>query len=114
MDSGPMVAPSGGWYYPVCWAVLSVVYGATLPTNVGFNFQIGAGSGLQGLAINNSIMVANATQQYCYTFVGPPSTVPWQGAGSHLIFTAQFNTNPATVSHNGTFAHFWLMRAPDQ
>lgn len=114
LDSGALIAPSNGWYYPVVWLQVCITYGTPIPTNTFFAARIGAGADFLQYGMNNSIIVAAATQMYSLQFVGPASTVPWQGAGSHVFVSGLANTTAATVSQFGTWAHFWLMRAPDQ
>jgi hypothetical protein len=114
LDSGALIAPSQGWFYPIIWINIVFTYTATPPSSVLIGGRIGAGADFYQYGINGNTIVASGTQNMICFLVGPASQTVWQAPGSHLILSVFPQTNSCTVSNFGTAGWFMLYRAPDQ
>lgn len=109
-----IIAPSQGFFYPACWWLTDVTYGASVPGSVQFGFRIGTGSYLDASQLNPLTFVAGATSDATFCMFGPASSVPWQAPGATVNFT--ITPTAQAVQANGVAGRIWfaLFRAPDQ
>lgn len=114
ISSAAIVAPSGGWFYPVVWTTITVVYGATPPTLLTLGGRIGAGADFANVIFDGNTYAATTQQQYIYTLIGPASQVAWQGAGSIVNVTLLAATTSCTFRAFASRAAIGIFRAPDQ
>lgn len=107
-----LTAPSGGYFYPMCWFNVEMLSGATLAVSVTFAIRIGAGSDVDTAYFVPASYQANNYAFFSMSFSGPPSNTIWQGAGSVVNITCNPNSQPVTC-YNMKYT-VGLFRAPDQ
>lgn len=114
-DSGALIAPSQGWFYPIVMA--TVPWQAVTAAPLGFIYaaRIGAGADFDGFNYNLTGVTAGPVYTWTVILIGPASSVPWQGAGSHIYTTAILNSaGTVTLFNQGSHFVAGLLRAPDQ
>lgn len=114
MDSGVMIAPSQGFYYPVIQFQGVFSFGASAPTGIVFAGRIGAGADFATWTANLAGMAGSTFEWFNTTLIGPPSSVPWISPGSHIFVTVNPTAQAITISNVGSYAAVFLIRAPDQ
>lgn len=114
ITSGPIAAISPGFYYPMLWLSLSILYGGTLPTQIIVAFRIGAGSDVDSVFIPTNSLVASTANVFSATLIGASSQVAWQGSGSTINVTLSPSAQAITLQLTGSRAAIALFRAPDQ
>lgn len=112
--SPPLIAISAGYYYPMVWAYLGILIGATNPTNLVVSIRLGAGSDMDGAVIPPQQLVGNAFIVDTFPLVGSASQAAYTGAGSILNVTINPTAQPVTAELNPSRAVIALFRAPDQ
>lgn len=114
ISTGPLIAPSQGFYYPAVFWFIDVTFGATLPNPVQFGFRIGAGSNLDTVQFDQAALVASSTIQTSVMMFGPASSVPWVAPGSSL--SCVITPTGQAITNNSAAGRAWfaLFRAPDQ
>ena len=112
--SPALAAISAGVYYPMIVGNLFLYCQSGALTGFNVFGKIGAGADFQLQGWQATAFPANAVLQLPVFLVGPPSTVPWQGAGSHVLITINPTGQAVTNLPGGTYAVFTLLRAPDQ
>lgn len=104
-----------GVYLPFVIVNFQVLLGATPPTAFSISARIGAGANFNGVGWPPVLLVANANITICASFVGTPSIVPWQGAGSVINIVALATGQAVTVKSTTLgWADVFLFRGPDQ
>ena len=111
---GPIIAPSQGFFYPACFWMTDVTYGASVPSSVTYAFRIGAGSNLDAAQVSPLTFVAAATYDATICMFGPASSVPWLAPGSTVNFTVTPTAQGVTANSVAGRIWFALFRAPDQ
>lgn len=114
VDSNAIYAVSAGFYYPVVWAGVCILYGASIPTSITINGRIGAGSDFMQYQVDVGAVAANAIVTYFPTLIGPMSQVTWLPPGVHIFVSLSPVGQPITAAQIGTYCTFSLFRAPDQ
>lgn len=114
VDSGAMVAPSQGYFYPVIWACFVWQAQTSVPTGVSIAGRIGAGADFDTWNTNMGGLTVGGVYTWTVFLAGTPSQTPWQGAGSHIFLTALQTGGAPMFTTAGARAVFGLMRAPDQ
>jgi hypothetical protein len=114
IDSGALIAPSSGYFYPVVFANITINYSSPATNVIIFGARIGAGSDFDSFGPPGPSVVAGAWQLIFHTFIGSPSNTVWQAPGAHIFITGNPNSQITTVSNFSTQAWFALYRAPDQ
>jgi hypothetical protein len=112
-SSPPLIAPSQGFYYPVVWCSFSINFGATNPSLLYLQFQIGAGSTVDFYEVDLLSMGANARINYFPTLVGTPSQTPWVSPGSVINITVNPTSQAVTSAGYASRYRIALLRAPD-
>jgi hypothetical protein len=115
LQTGPIIAPSPGYYYPMVWGVVIYGTGATPPSDVYVGLTINGGSFVDNYkADGNYYAIANATFDVNFALVGTPSNTLWRSPGSVIQIAIEPFTQP--VSYRGYTPRFVysLFRAADQ
>lgn len=111
--TGAISASGPGDFYPMIWAAVAILFGATAPTGLQFAFKLGSGSDVDIFAVAAASMVANATTYYGFPLIGANSGTAWIGAGQTINITATAFTTAATFKFSGSRAIVALFRGPD-
>ena len=114
IDSGALTALSPGVVYPGVFLVLVISLGATAASQIQIGTRIGAGADFATMAPSNLFLAANANLTTSGFLFGPIGYVPWQSPGSHIYVTVNPTGQAVTLRSYGSYAQFFLNRAPDQ
>jgi hypothetical protein len=113
LSSAALSAFAPGDYYPMIWAYLAILFGATPPTAMSVGFQLGAGSTVDFMALPVPLFVANATILFTVPLVGANSGSAWVGAGSIINVTVNPFAQAVTFKYANSRAVIALFRGPD-
>lgn len=113
ITTGAITAASPGFYYPVMWVTVAILFGAANPAALTFAFKLGAGADVDSFVIAPADFIINETHVYSFCLVGANSGTAWVGSGSTINITGLGTTNNSTAKQVGTRAVVALYRGPD-
>lgn len=111
--TGPLIAPSQGYFYALCFLTLEIQNGATVAQGLNIGVAIGAGSYTNTIGYYTYFLTPSGNNFIPATLFSATSQTAWQGAGSVLNFGVTPSTNSCTILA-GSQALVMLVRAPDQ
>ena len=113
-DTGLLVAPSQGWFFPWNVMVITLAMGATVPTSLQFGIRVNNGADVQTIGVNTALYVPNGVFLWTLPIFGSASQTLYAGTGSHVQFSLDPVSQPCTIRAAGTYVQTLLLRAPDQ
>ncbi len=113
ITTGALTAASPGFYYPVIWLTIAMLFGVAAPAALTFAFKLGAGADVDSFALAPAAQIVSETDEYSVCLVGANSGTAWVGSGSTINITGLGTTNNSTVKQVGTRAVVALYRGPD-
>jgi hypothetical protein len=114
MTFNNIVAPSQGYFYPICWGSWTIGFTTTLPTDLRLGFNINGGSTVDQFQIDTALYVSNGWLQVYSVLNGTPSSTLWLAPGATINFTVNPITNLVNFRNYSSKFTVMLLRAPDQ
>lgn len=111
--TGPLIAPSSGYFYALSFLTFEIQNGAAVPQGLNIGSAIGAGSYTNTIGYYTYWLTPSGNNFVSATLYTSASQVAWQGAGSVVNFGVNPATNSTTILAGGA-ATVMLVRAPDQ
>ena len=111
--SSVLSAPSTGYFYAMATGLLTLVCGATPPTQVTVGIRIGPGADTMTFGINTSFLTASDFFMVPIGLFTPESQSPWQGLGSTVSIGVTPTGGLVVARVQGTSVSIGLMRGMD-
>jgi hypothetical protein len=114
LSTGPFVALSPGFYFPVMYYNIVIGSGASAPVGFTAGISVNNGAVYTQNAYDYRLFVANGFISLAGALPGPAASGIWFGAGATVQLQGYSFTNASTAEQNGTWALVQIFRAPDQ
>lgn len=108
-----LVAPSNGYFYAWASGMLTLVCGATPPTQVTIGIRIGAGADSMQIGINTVFLTASDFFMVPIGLFTPESQTPWQPPGSTVSIGITPLTGIVVARVQGSSVCLGLLRGTD-